>query len=183
MRIISSVNLVFSLQQCRFNINIPCFSIGIPVLSLCCEYVYPQIRSLYWSGPQRRLHKKEITKPLHCTVDFHHRGTVVRNTHVWSYAWWRHQMEIFSTLLAIWAGNSPVTGEFPAQRPVRSFDVSFDFRLNKRLSKQSWVWWFDTPPRSLWRHRNVLWISPSSDTSHEMWTWFCFASLCCGYAL
>ena len=34
-------------------------------------------------------------------------------------------MEEFSTLLAICAGNSPVTGEFPAQRPVtRSFDVS-----------------------------------------------------------
>ena len=33
-------------------------------------------------------------------------------------------------------GNSPVTGEFPSQRPVtRSFDVCFDLRLNKRLSK------------------------------------------------
>ena len=32
--------------------------------------------------------------------------------------WWRHQMETFSTLLAICAGNSPVPGEFPAQRPV-----------------------------------------------------------------
>ena len=38
---------------------------------------------------------------------------------------WRHQMETFSVLLAICAGNSPVTSEFPAQRPVaRSFDVS-----------------------------------------------------------
>ena len=40
-------------------------------------------------------------------------------------------MEAFSALLAICAGNSPVTGEFPAQRPVtRSFDVFFDLRLN-----------------------------------------------------
>ena len=39
--------------------------------------------------------------------------------------WWRHQMEMFSVLLAICAGNSSVTGEFPAQRPVtRSCDVS-----------------------------------------------------------
>ena len=46
-------------------------------------------------------------------------------------------MEKYSALLAICAGNSPVTGEFPAQRPVtRSFDVFFDVRLNKRLSKQ-----------------------------------------------
>ena len=67
--------------------------------------------------------------------------------------WWRHQMETFSALLTICAGNSPVTGEFPAQRPVtRSFDVFFDLCLNKRLSKQSWGWWFETPSRSLWRH-------------------------------
>ena len=33
-------------------------------------------------------------------------------------SWWRHQMETFSALLAICAGNSPISGEFPAQRPV-----------------------------------------------------------------
>ena len=39
---------------------------------------------------------------------------------------WRHQVETFSALLSLCAGNSPVTGEFPSQRPVtRSFDVSF----------------------------------------------------------
>ena len=55
------------------------------------------------------------------------------------------------------AGNSPVAGEFPAQRPVtRSFDVFFDLRLNKRLSKQSWGWWSETPPRSLWRQCNGI---------------------------
>ena len=70
-------------------------------------------------------------------------------------SWWRHQMETFSALLAICAGNSPVPGEFPAQRPVtRSFDVFFDLRPNKRLSKQSWGWWFETLSRSLWRHCN-----------------------------
>ena len=69
--------------------------------------------------------------------------------------WWRHQMEAFSALLAICAGNSPVPGEFPAQRPVtRSFDVFFDLRLNQRLSKQWWGWWFETLPRPLWRHCN-----------------------------
>ena len=45
-------------------------------------------------------------------------------------------MDTFSALLAICAGNSAVPGEFPAQMPVtRSFDVFFDLRLNKRLSK------------------------------------------------
>ena len=47
-------------------------------------------------------------------------------------------------------------GEFPTQRPVtRSFDVFFDLRLNKRLSKQPWGWWFETPPWSIWRQCNV----------------------------
>ena len=46
-------------------------------------------------------------------------------------------METFSALLAICAGNSPVPDEFPTQTPVTwSFDVFFDLRLNKRLSKQ-----------------------------------------------
>ena len=54
-------------------------------------------------------------------------------------------------------GNSPVTGEFPKQRPVsRSFDVFFDLRLNKRLRKQSWGWWFETLSRPLRCHCNGL---------------------------
>ena len=70
---------------------------------------------------------------------------------------WRHQMETFSALLAICAGNSTVPGEFPAQRPVtRSFDVFFHLRPNKQLSKQWWGWWFETPSWSLWRHRNDM---------------------------
>ena len=55
--------------------------------------------------------------------------------------------------------TGPLYGEFtghrriPSQRPVtRGFDVSFDLWLNKRLSKQSWGWWFETPSGSLWRH-------------------------------
>ena len=65
------------------------------------------------------------------------------STYSWWESWWRHQMETFSALLALCVGNSPVTGEFPAQR-----------RLNKRSSKQSWGWWFETPSCSLWRHCN-----------------------------
>ena len=74
-----------------------------------------------------------------------------------SVLWWRHPLETFPALLAICAGNSPVTGEFPAQRPVtRSFDVFFNMRLNKRLSKQWRGWWFEMPSRPLWSHCNVL---------------------------
>ena len=92
------------------------------------------------------------------------------------YSWWRQQMETFSVLLALCAGNSPVTGEFPAQRPVtRSFDVFFVLRLNKRLSKQSWGWWSETPLRPLWRHCNVcimcLWVD-----AHEFHAQHCTGS-------
>ena len=74
--------------------------------------------------------------------------------------WWHHQMEAFSPLVALCAGNSLVTGEFPSQRPVMwSFDVFFDLCLNKRLSKQSWGWWFETPSHSLWRHCNAITVS------------------------
>ena len=48
-------------------------------------------------------------------------------------------------------------GEFPAQRLVTlSFDVFFDLHPNKRLSKQSWGWWFETPSRPLWPHCNAF---------------------------
>ena len=60
----------------------------------------------------------------------------------------------------------PVTGnlcgEFTglragAHRPVmRRFEVFFDLRLNIRLSKQPWGWWFETLSCPLWRQCNAL---------------------------
>ena len=38
---------------------------------------------------------------------------------------------------------------------TQSFDVFFDLRLNKRLSKQSWCCWFEMSSRPLWRHCNA----------------------------
>ena len=82
-------------------------------------------------------------------------------------SWWRDQMEAFRAT-GLWGGNSPVTGEFPSQRPViRSFNVVFDLRLNKHLSKQLRGWWFETPSRSSWRHcydHRCRGESPSSGT-------------------
>ena len=55
-------------------------------------------------------------------------------------------MDTFSALLAICAGNSPVPGEFPTQRPVtRSFDVFFDLRSNKKIQL-----------KHIWNHTAVL---------------------------
>ena len=89
--------------------------------------------------------------------------------HKISFTWWRHQMETFSALLAFCAGNSPVSGEFPSQRPVaRSFDVFFDLRLIKRLSKYSRGWGSETLSRPLWRHCNVVVL---------LWSIICFWSI------
>ena len=94
-------------------------------------------------------------------------------------AWWRHQMKKFSALLAICAGNSSVPGEFPAQRPVTgSFNVFFDLRLNKQLSKQSWGWWFEMLPRPLWGHCNG---SPGNSPHKGQWRGALMFSLICAW--
>ena len=80
---------------------------------------------------------------------------------------WRHcNVKAFIYMMTSSNGNifrvtSPLCGEFtgpgefPTQRPVtRSFDVFFDLRPNKRLSKQWRGWWFETLSRPFWRHRN-----------------------------
>ena len=63
---------------------------------------------------------------------------------------------IFSVTGLLWR-IPPVTGGFPptkARDP--GFDVFFDRRQNKRLSKQSRRLWFETPSRSLWCQCNVV---------------------------
>ena len=91
-----------------------------------------------------------------------------QSLHHFSVTWWRHQRETFSALLALCAGNSPVTDEFPSQRPVtRSFDVFFDLPLSKRLSKQSRGLWFETPSRPFWRHCYEMHIVLNVSSSQE----------------
>ena len=100
--------------------------------------------------------KQQIKHQSFASLGFFERNLPVPFEAEGQASWWRHQMETFSALLAICAGNSPVPGEFPTQRPVtRSFHVYFDLRPNKRLSKQSWGWWFETLSCPLWRHRNM----------------------------
>ena len=70
-------------------------------------------------------------------------------------SWWRHQNGNIFRVTGHLCGNSPVAGEFPTQWPVaRRFDFFFDVRLIKRLSKQSWGWWSETPSHTLWRQCN-----------------------------
>ena len=58
-----------------------------------------------------------------------------------------------SALLALCVGNSSVNYTHKGQWR-KALVFSLICALNKRLSKQSWGWWFETPPRSLWRHCN-----------------------------
>ena len=121
---------------------------------------YLSLQCLHMRVSNYRRLDRFLKKNVHGYQKNHQISTVLANTS-WILqlvmhfrrTWCRRQMETFSALLAICAGNSPVTGEFPAQRPAtRSFDVFFDRRMDKQLSKQSWGWWFDTPSGSLWRH-------------------------------
>ena len=85
-------------------------------------------------------------------------------------------VRLFMAMMTASNGNSfrvtgPLCGELTAQRPVTgSFGVSLDLRLNERLSKQSWGWWFETPLRPLCRHRNVGQLRGQSSSDD----YFCF---------
>ena len=103
---------------------------------------------------------------------------------------WCHQTETFSALLVICAGNSPVPGDFPAQRPLTwSFYVFFYLRLNKPLSKQLWGGWFETLSRRLWRHCNdnettsqrtgPLWSVNYTQYVNSFVEWYCKAMAPC----
>ena len=70
----------------------------------------------------------------------------------------------FFALLAFCAGNSPVPGESPAQRPVtRSFDVFFDLRLNKPLSNGE-----AGDLRRYHAHYDVIVMSNNEPNAHDM---------------
>ena len=78
-------------------------------------------------------------------------GRGVRDRERQTQTWWRHQIEPFPALLSM-------CGEFAGHRWIPLTKPS-DAELwicvwceYKRLSKQSWGWWFETPSRSLWRH-------------------------------
>ena len=97
-----------------------------------------------------------VTKVDRLTQDGYSSMIYYIHWEVWYNPWWRHQRETFFALLAICAGNSPVPGEVPTYRPMtQSFDVFFDLRPNKRLSRQWRGWWFETPPCPLWRLCNA----------------------------
>ena len=65
---------------------------------------------------------------------------------------WKHFPRYWSLVLGIhrWPMNSPHKGLWR-----RAMMFSLICALNKRLSKQSWGWWFETSSRPLWCQCNV----------------------------
>ena len=112
-------------------------------VSVPARICVPNVTS--WQGAMGQWPCRYTSMGQDCSIEFamaRISPVVVKAQHM--QAWWHHQMETFSALLALCAGNSPVTGEF--KRPVmRSFDVFFDLYLNKGLSKQFLGCWFEMP--------------------------------------
>ena len=86
--------------------------------------------------------------------------TILQNIFLWPLC--KHIMT--SSNGNIFRVTVPWCGEFTGQRWIPHTKASdaelwcfLDLRLNKRLGKQSWGWWFETPSRSLWRHCNGTW--------------------------
>ena len=118
-------------------------------------------------GPVKSPHKLPVTRKMFSFDDvimiaIHHRYKDHCLDTDWihkQFSWAHHDVIKWKHCPRYWPLRGEFTGpgESPAQRPVtQSFDVFYDLRPNKRLSKQSWGWWFETPSGSLWRHCNEL---------------------------
>ena len=150
-RLVNVLEMIISLLQLLLN--------NTKVWLVTAEFNWiKSTQYIWWSNIIWHSYSSIITY-VELKCDFHQQKHKCISSNWWCIycrSWWHHQMETFSALLALCVRNSQVTGEFPTQRLVtRSFDVFFDLCLNKRLSKQSWGWWFETPSRSLWHHCNV----------------------------
>ena len=129
-------------------------------------------------------HKGPMGRSVDASFIVNHQKTVNKQSSCrWFYRQWRSHDVIVIYLWSWWRGNIfrvagplTITGEFPSQTPVtRSFDVSFDLRMNKQLSNQS-------KQRSLWRHcndihpcwhRNIRMDANSQTTSNLRWEYYC----------
>ena len=105
-------------------------------------------------------------------VDWHNRKVTGHYPRLWwltllthicvTQSWWVQLLPMMtSSNGSIFRVTGPLFGEFTGhwwipltKAETRSLDVFFDLCQSKRLSKQSWGWWFETPSFSLWRHYN-----------------------------
>ena len=108
------------------------------------------------------------------SMEFH--GTLL----IFSRSWWRFHGTLkvpWNFMMTSSNGNifritGHLCGEFTGPRWIPHTKAS-DAELwcflwsvpDKRLSKQSWGWWFETQSGSLWRHSNVI-TTPNSMKFH-----------------
>ena len=124
--------------------------LSLKITSKVFHYNHPGTNELTWN-----VHSERISDLCEICNDLTEVGSLQYMSFWYHIFMWllymrRHQMVTFSALLAFCVGNSPVTGEFPTQRPMtRSFDVSSHSRLNQHLSKQWGRQWFEAPWHSL----------------------------------
>ena len=145
------INLVLKLWRCCLSLKMQKYTCRTLALTKQSR----QYLQLQWTG-QRQLLQDETTN----ISDWGFGAAYTRRLAVFVLLMMTSSNGNISTLLPICAGKSPVPGEFFTQRPVtRRFDVFFDLRLNKWLSKQSWGWWFGTLSCPLWRQCNVVYRS------------------------
>ena len=99
--------------------------------------LYVSVEWLHYLSSPRGIDWADLWQSCH----IHHDGVIK----------WKHVPLYLSLVRGIHRSpvNSPHKGQW---RGTLMF--SLICALNKRLSKQSWGWWFETPSRSLWRHGN-----------------------------
>ena len=99
---------------------------------------------MFWSSQIQYLNKSTKFNFITNVSSSHHLYwtlIIPRRTHE---SWWRNQMEGFFALVALFAWNSPVTGEFPSQRASNAKFEFFYLDPHKLLNKQSFHRWFGT---------------------------------------
>ena len=114
-----------------------------PIVSLICGQTL-------WKGTDVIIHEEDRTPLV--------RG---HSLQPWFFVRCDYSSMMTSSNGTIFRVTGPLCGEFTGLRWIPHSKASgaelwcFLQPVNKRLSKQSWGWWFETLSRSLWRHRNA----------------------------
>ena len=89
---------------------------------------------------------------------------------------------IFRATGPLWGGihrspvNSPHKGQWPG-----ALMFCLICALNKRLIKPLWLWWFETPSRSLWRYCNECFLSYDRISLYPaIYSYHCYKQLALG---
>ena len=162
---------------------LPYFSLNIPLRSLCCNVNCSNM--LLWTTVIQITQIQLSINTHFWVINWKPHIEIVPGRPACIYTIWPTEVESYNSCTAItqfsdsrdtyltknhYENYSPKmvptnpTGSWTNmnhQLVTRSFDVFLDLRPNKRLSKQSWGWWFETPSRPLWRHSNGINIFPA----------------------